>query len=117
MGLAARAYTGETDSKERADIEDAFQRGEIQVLVGTSAMREGITLTAADTAHFLERAWVPAWNAQAEDRLHRIGQRDPVTIYIYEAENTVDDGTVFLTNRRKDSIVKTVLPQDEVKEL
>jgi SNF2 family DNA or RNA helicase len=117
LGLTAETYTGETKDKDRRGIEDKFQRGEIDILVGTiGAMREGLTLTAADTVHFLERAWVPGWNTQAEDRLHRIGQSVPVTVLIYEAESTVDDGTIYLTNRLKDRIVKTVLPQDEVKE-
>lgn len=116
-GLVVETYTGETQQRDRAGLEDAFQRREIDVLVGTiGAMREGITLTAADTVHFLERAWVPAWNTQAEDRCHRIGQSNAVTVYIYSATDTVDDGTIYLTNRLKDKIVRTVLPQDAVKE-
>jgi SNF2 family DNA or RNA helicase len=116
-GLSVETYTGETEEHVRTEYEDKFQRGEINVLVGTiGAMREGITLTASDTSHFLERAWVPGWNEQAEDRKHRIGQRDPVTIYIYEVENSVDDGKIAPTNRLKERIVKTVLPKDSIKE-
>lgn len=116
--LNAETYTGETEEHVRTELEDKFQRGEIQVLIGTiGAMREGITLTAADTQHWLERAWVPGWNEQGEDRNHRIGQRNAVTIYIYEAENTVDDGKIAPTNRLKERIVKTVLPKDKIKEV
>lgn len=116
-GLSAVAYTGDTAQQQRAGVEDAFQRGDIDVFVGTiGAAKEGITLTAADTAHFLERTWVPAWNTQAEDRIHRIGAVNAVTIYIYEAEETVDDGTIFMTNKLKERIMKTVLPQDAVAE-
>lgn len=116
-GLIAETYTGQTEEHVRTELEDKFQRGEIDVLVGTiGAMREGITLTAADTQHWLERAWVPGWNEQGEDRNHRIGQKNAVTIYIYEAENTVDDGKIAPTNRLKERIVKTVLPKDEIKE-
>jgi SWI/SNF-related matrix-associated actin-dependent regulator 1 of chromatin subfamily A len=116
-GINAETYTGQTEGHTRTELEDKFQRGEIQVLIGTiGAMREGITLTAADTVHFLERAWVPGWNEQGEDRCHRIGQRNAVTIYIYEAENTVDDGKIAPTNRLKERIVKTILPKDDIKE-
>lgn len=116
-GLAVETYTGHTDQRKRSAMEDAFQAEDFSVIVGTiGAMREGLTLTAADTAHFLERAWVPAWNEQAEDRLHRIGQRDPVTIYVYQGIDTVDDGNVHITNALKSVITKTVLPQDYVKE-
>jgi SNF2 family DNA or RNA helicase len=116
-GLFVATYTGETEEHVRTELEDQFQRGEINVLVGTiGAMREGITLTASDTSHFLERAWVPGWNEQAEDRKHRIGQRKPVTICIYEAKDSVDDGKIAPTNRLKERIVKTVLPKDDIKE-
>lgn len=116
-GLMADTYTGRTTEHARSRLEEAFQRGEIDVLVGTiGAMREGITLTAADTQHWLERAWVPGWNEQGEDRCHRIGQDNHVTIYIYEAVDSVDDGKVAPTNRLKERIVKTVLPKDQIKE-
>lgn len=115
--LNVAVYTGETDQRDRAALEDSFQRGEIDVIVGTiGAMKEGLTLTAADTVHFVERSWVPGWNEQAEDRLHRIGQRNSVTILIYQATRTVDDGRIAPTNRLKESIVKTVLPKDFIKE-
>jgi SNF2 family DNA or RNA helicase len=110
-------YTGDTDPSVRTSLEDQFQRGELDIMIGTlSAMKEGITLTAGSTAHFCSRSWVPAENEQAEDRLHRNGQHDPVTIYIYEVEDTVDTGKVRPTNRRKSAIVSTVLVKDEVQE-
>lgn len=116
-GLSVETYTGKTDQAVRTELEDAFQRGEINILVGTiGAMREGITLTNSDTSHFLERAWVPGWNEQAEDRKHRIGQHNPVTVCIYEVQDSVDDGKIAPTNRLKERIVKTVLPKDEIKE-
>lgn len=117
-GIRVGVYTGETPQPVRTELEDEFQAGEIDVMVGTiGAMREGITLTRADTVHFIERAWVPGWNEQAEDRLHRIGQKNAVTIYIYEAVDTVDDGKIKPTNRLKESIVATVLPKDKIKEV
>lgn len=116
-GVEAVTFTGQVRPHERGKIEDAFQRGEFNTIIGTiGAMREGVTLTAAHTVHFSERAWVPGWNEQAEDRFHRIGQRNPVTIYIYEAQGTVDDGKVAPLNRLKEKIVKTILPKDQIKE-
>jgi SNF2 family DNA or RNA helicase len=116
--LTAEALTGEvTDTRVRTLYEDRFQAGEIDVLVGTlGAMRESITLTAADTVIFVERSWVPAQNEQAEDRLWRVGQKNQVTVLILEAQDTVDDGKVKPTNAVKEVIVSSVIKKDAVKE-
>lgn len=116
-GINAEVYTGDTDANYRTVLEDKFQRGEIDVLVGTiPAMREGITLHAADTVMFLERHWTPGWNEQAEDRVHRNGQKENVTVLILEAQDTVDQSKIRPTNKLKEAIIKSVLPKDEINE-
>jgi len=50
----------------------------------------GITLTASNLAIFVDRSWSPATNLQAEDRLHRFGQRSAVQVVLIQANNTVD---------------------------
>lgn len=118
LGLSAEAFTGDVkDTRIRTYYEDRFQGGEIDVLVGTlGAMRESITLTNANVVHFSERAWVPGWNEQAEDRLHRNGQEDRVTVLIYEAQDTVDTEKVSPTNSLKELIVASVIKKDKVEQ-
>jgi SNF2 family DNA or RNA helicase len=85
--------TGDTAQSDRGDMVAAFQRGELQVFTGTiQAGGVGITLTAASTVIFLDRSWSPAINKQAEDRLHRIGQKEAVQVIDIVASNTVDLG-------------------------
>lgn len=116
-GIRAEHYTGEVETENRTAIEDSFQAGEIDVIVGTiGAMKEGITLHAADTVVFLEREWTPAPNEQSEDRLHRVGQENAVTVLIIEAEDTVDTQKVTPTNLIKSLIVSSVINKDDVKE-
>jgi len=50
----------------------------------------GITLHRSSTVVFLDRSWSPADNAQAEDRLHRIGQKNAVQVVHVDAARTVD---------------------------
>jgi SNF2 family DNA or RNA helicase len=85
--------TGDTAQSDRGDMVAAFQRGDLRVFTGTiQAGGVGITLTAASTVIFLDRSWSPAINKQAEDRLHRIGQKEAVQVIDIVAKNTVDLG-------------------------
>jgi hypothetical protein len=72
--------TGDTSSKKRGEIQDAFQAGEGLGVAGTRAMAEAMTLTRAATVLFVDRFWERKHNEQAEDRFHRIGQHDSVNV-------------------------------------
>jgi len=50
----------------------------------------GLTLTASSTVIFVEQDWTPAAMSQAEDRAHRIGQKDCVTVQILVIDGTID---------------------------
>jgi SNF2 family DNA or RNA helicase len=89
--MAYVRITGDDSGPARRRAVDTFQEGGANVFVGTiGAGSEGITLTRSSTVIFLDRDWTPARNAQAEDRLHRIGQRDAVQVIDIMARNTVD---------------------------
>ncbi len=67
--------TGDTPAHKRAEIVERFQTGQLKGLGLTiKAGGEGITLTRADTAIFVDLDWNPSGNRQAEDRMRRIGQ-------------------------------------------
>jgi SNF2 family DNA or RNA helicase len=92
-GISGVTITGDVPGKLRGGLVDKFQSGEKRCFTGTiAAGGEGITLTAASTVAFLDRSWNPAMNSQAEDRLHRIGQKDTVNVIDIMATNTVDLG-------------------------
>lgn len=78
-------------STRRDEAVQAFQRGELCGLGCTiRAAGVGLTLTRAAHAIFVDREWTPAANAQAEDRLCRIGQTRGITITDLVADHPMD---------------------------
>jgi SNF2 family DNA or RNA helicase len=116
-GINVAPYSGDVSPKDRKEIEERFQAGEIDVVVGTiDSLYQGITLTAGSKQFWVSRSWVPDINEQGEDRQHRIGQQNKVTILIAEPQDTVAVDKVKPTNQRKEKIVRAVLPKSEIEE-
>lgn len=81
---------GQSDAVRQAGI-DAFQDGRTQLIIaGLRAGSQGINLTRARYVVFAELDWSPAIHRQAEDRLHRIGQRETVFAYYLIGNGTLD---------------------------
>jgi SNF2 family DNA or RNA helicase len=81
-GVNVASITGDVPLAVRDEIVQKFQAGEIKVLVATyGAGGVGITLTKSQDVILVDRPWTPGDTIQAEDRLHRIGQRNAVTSY------------------------------------
>jgi superfamily II DNA or RNA helicase len=80
----------------------SFQAGGPQLIVcATRVAAQGITLTRASNVAFLELEWTPALHDQAEDRCHRIGQRDAVTAWYLLAADTIDETMAALVERKR----------------
>jgi SWI/SNF-related matrix-associated actin-dependent regulator 1 of chromatin subfamily A len=87
----------------------AFQNPEGPPLIvgATRVAAQGITLTRASNVAFLELEWTPAMHDQAEDRCHRIGQRDAVTAWYLLAAETIDETMARLIQSKR-AIVSAV---------
>jgi SNF2 family DNA or RNA helicase len=82
---------GQTDSFRQDQI-DKFQNGGSKLMIaGLRAGNVGINLTRAKYVIFAELDWSPAIHRQAEDRLHRIGQKNTVFAYYLIGNGTLDD--------------------------
>lgn len=81
-GVKTVALVGEDSVETRQLVVKQFQTDPtVRVFLGSiQAAKEGITLTEANMAIFAEVDWVPGNMSQAEDRIFRIGQKNPVTI-------------------------------------
>lgn len=108
-GYKVGLFTGDTPDEERAKAVLDFQGGQIDAFCATiAAGGEGITLTRASTVFFLDRSWSPSKNLQAEDRLHRVGQKNAVQVIDIVARDTVDQ-RVRDANIRKWAGIRAIL--------
>jgi len=108
-------FTGEYNMQHKQDAVDKFQNDEnCNIFVGTiGAAGVGITLTAADTSLFIEEAWSPSDNIQAQDRIHRASQKSKsVRIIKFICEGTIDE-YIEEVLAKKESIITKVLDGKE----
>ena len=103
------AIVGGVANDERTRIVDAFQGGAGHgVALTVRAGGVGITLTRADAMIFVDRDWNPAMNEQCEDRLHRIGQVQSVTIYVLDAGTWIEERVEELNRDKRRMIAATM---------
>jgi len=94
--------TGDTKDNERQANVEAFQNDpNVHFIIGTiGAMGTGLTLTAGSLLIFLDEPWNMALKEQAEDRGHRIGQTNRLTVLTYLCKNTIDERINSLVERK-----------------
>ena len=61
----------------------------------------GLNLVEADYVFLLDPWWNPAVEAQAIDRIHRIGQKRAVNAYRFIAKHTVEEKIIELQNAKR----------------
>jgi SNF2 family DNA or RNA helicase len=101
--------TGQTEN--RAEVVDAFQRGEAPVfLLSLKSGGTGLNLTAADVVIHYDPWWNPAAEDQATDRAHRIGQDKPVLVYKLVGKDTIEEKILALQEKKK-ALFATVMDE------
>ena len=82
--------------------------GAAVMLVSLKAAGTGITLHAADYVFLLDPWWNPAVEAQAVDRVHRIGQKSTVFVYRMVTAGTIEERIQALKASKKDLFDKLI---------
>ena len=91
-GLRFSSIRGDQTPKQRAEAIKAFTEDEdVSVIVcSLTAAGVGINLQVASNLVLAELSWTDAEQTQAIDRIHRIGQDQPVTAWRIIAAQTID---------------------------
>ncbi|MHB2016638.1 MAG: DEAD/DEAH box helicase, partial [Candidatus Xenobia bacterium] len=86
-------YTGDVDPATRTAIIQRFQADPAPriLLLSLRAGGLGLNLQCASYVFHFDRWWNPAIENQATDRAHRLGQKNPVTVYVYTCVNTIEE--------------------------
>lgn len=108
-------FTGKHSENWRRAAMKEFQESEDTRLLFTTIQcgGQGVTLTAGSVVIFLDLYWTPGINKQAVDRVHRIGQGRPVTVYTLVADNTIE-GWILKLLSEKQTLFDTVIPVDRL---
>jgi SNF2 family DNA or RNA helicase len=81
---------GAMSPKNKHQVVVDFQDSKFDLFLCQVKMAEGFNLHNSQDCIFLGRDWSPAVNHQAEDRLHRIGQKGTVNIQIPYVRGTIE---------------------------
>ncbi len=117
-GVRYEYLDGQTPAKERQKRVANFQAGEGELfLISLRAGGSGLNLTAADYVIHMDPWWNPAVEDQASDRVHRIGQVRPVTIYKLVSKGTVEERIMELHGAKRETAERLLDGAETIKPL
>jgi superfamily II DNA or RNA helicase len=101
-------------TRNRPEVIEQFKAGAAPVfLISLKAGGFGLNLAEADYCFLLDPWWNPATEAQAVDRIHRIGQTRNVMVYRLVARDTIEEKVMAL-KARKAKLFSSVMDHGDV---
>jgi SWI/SNF-related matrix-associated actin-dependent regulator 1 of chromatin subfamily A len=115
FGKQAVIHFGEMTENDKQKSVDSFQDNpDVKIFIGNiKSAGVGITLTKANIVIFNSFDWVPGNNEQAEDRSHRIGQKNNVTIYYQLFRDTIAIKMWHMLKEKK-KIINQIIGDKEI---
>ncbi|MFW6025154.1 MAG: DEAD/DEAH box helicase [Candidatus Woesearchaeota archaeon] len=86
--------TGKQNSNEKDEAQRNFMDGKTNLIFISLRSASGLNLQQGNVVVFGELDWSPAIHTQAEDRAHRIGQKDSVLCYYLVCEEGTDQDMI-----------------------
>lgn len=108
-------HNGKLTEKKKNEAVEKFQNDDsIKVFIGNIfSSGVGLTLTAGDIVIFNCFSFVPADCYQCEDRVHRINQKRPCTIYYQSFNGTYYDKMLEIIHKKNEIINKIIITENE----
>jgi hypothetical protein len=88
-----------------------------RLFITTNAGATGLNLQAADTVVNVDLPWNPAVLEQRISRVHRMGQKRPVQVYLLVTEDTIEEGMLGTLEAKRDLAVAALDLESEVSEI
>ncbi|KAK7918042.1 DNA repair protein RAD5 [Apiospora marii] len=110
---------GTMAQKARAAVLDEFRSSNrfTILLISLRAGGVGLNLTQAKRVYMMDPWWSFAVEAQAIDRVHRMGQEDEVKVYRFIARDSVEERMLKIQDRKKFIATSLGMMSDEEKKL
>ena len=111
LGLGSVRLHGGVPTHKRGELMDKFQNDDsIQVFISTDAGGIGLNLQSASALINLEMPWNPAVLEQRIARIHRLGQKKNVQIFLLLAENSYEQQVASLVKGKRDLFDNVISP-------
>lgn len=103
LNMAYVRLDGSVPQKKRAQLVHQFQDDPTcKLFITTNAGSTGLNLQAANTVINVDLPWNPAVLEQRIARAHRMGQKNPVQVYILVTEQTIEEGMLGTLAAKKE---------------
>jgi SNF2 family DNA or RNA helicase len=117
-GLRLVRLDGDVPQKKRPEIVHEFQTNpECKLILMTNAGATGLNLQAANTVINVDLPWNPAVLEQRIGRAHRMGQTQPVQVYVLVTEQTIEENLLATLSAKKDLALAALDVDSDVSEL
>lgn len=109
---------GSVPQKKRSELVNKFRKDpNCKLFITTNAGSTGLNLQAANTVINVDLPWNPAVLEQRIARAHRMGQKNPVQVYILVTENTIEEGILGTLAAKKEVALAALDINSDVKKV
>jgi SNF2 family DNA or RNA helicase len=116
--LAFVRLDGSVPQKKRQQLVSQFQTDAgTRLFLTTNAGSTGLNLQAANTVINIDLPWNPAILEQRIARAHRMGQMQPVCVFVLVTEETLEESLLATLSAKRDLALAALDPESQVSDV